>query len=152
MRCDFCDQAEAVSTHELKGNRGNFVVCLCAACAISSGIITDTEAQHMDGTSPGTGKQSSKVCRACGMTIYSLRTQRLAGCARCWTTFGDELRSMVRGIHQDTQYRGKRIPCQEKEESLSYRRERLQQLLAAAISSERFEEAARLRDQLRELG
>ncbi len=48
-----------------------------------------------------------EACPACGMTRRELYAQGKMGCARCYETFGAEVRRALREIHGETRHLGK---------------------------------------------
>jgi protein arginine kinase activator len=92
---------------------------------------------------------ASVRCPGCGLTVEELRKLSLFGCAQCYTTFGSALAPLFKRIHGEARHRG-RIPGGERVEPVSV--DALRNRLREAIESENFEEAARLRDELRRAG
>jgi protein arginine kinase activator len=90
-------------------------------------------------------------CETCGLTYNQFGKVGRFGCADCYSAFKDRLTSLLRRVHGNTKHRGK-IPERTKGE-LKLVRElaSLKEDLAIKISQEKFEEAAVLRDQIREL-
>jgi protein arginine kinase activator len=90
-------------------------------------------------------------CATCGLTYNQFSKVGRFGCADCYKTFRDRLEPLLRRIHGHASHRGK-IPSRNLGE-LKLRRqlEKLKEQLALRVKSEEFEEAARLRDQIRAL-
>jgi protein arginine kinase activator len=79
------------------------------------------------------------------------RTDGKTGCPECYTTFGEELGATIRSIHGNVKHAG-RAPARlrkdrEKQDRLAALRKQMQE----AITSENFEQAAKLRDEIRAL-
>jgi len=90
-------------------------------------------------------------CPDCGFTLDDLRRIRRFGCAGCYTTFKEEVNQMLRGMHKGSKHCGK-VPAGLME--LHERTQRLEELrgrLDQAITSENYEEAAGLRDEIRQI-
>ena len=91
------------------------------------------------------------ACEACGITYLEFRNQLRFGCPHDYDTFKAELLPLLDSIHGDVRHVGKtprrlpRTPGTQVE--LTGLRRNLQQLVAA----ENYEEAARIRDRIREL-
>ena len=100
----------------------------------------------------GRGK-ASDACAGCGMTPAEFRSKGRLGCPRCYETFRTELMPLLQRIHEAQAHRGRMpavvgaIAAQPDERSLADVRKRLED----AVRGERYEEAARLRDELRRL-
>ncbi len=94
---------------------------------------------------------ASVACPTCGTTWAQFQKRGLFGCANDYTLFEKQLAEMIRSMHErHSQHTGKLPPHSSSTETLV--RARIIQLktqLSAAVQGERYEEAARLRDQLR---
>lgn len=140
-------------------------VCLCDSCAKERGVTDPTGFSLADlllgglpggpGTvaataspvAPGNGKR----CVTCGFTLDDLKRVRRFGCSDCYGTFSDEVGQMVRGMHKGTSHIGK-VP--EGLMAIQFRHQRIEELrsrLEQAITSESYEEAAGIRDEIRNL-
>lgn len=94
-----------------------------------------------------------ETCAGCGMTPTDFRSKGRLGCPRCYETFRSELEPLLQRIHEAQAHRG-RLPVAASttgvgpdERTLTDVRKRLED----AVRGERYEEAARLRDELRKL-
>ena len=75
----------------------------------------------------------------------------MLGCANCYKAFKAPLDALLQRIHGNTQHAG-RIPGSVRSGvSIRMNIDRLRQDLVKAIAAEEYEEAARLRDQIRAL-
>ena len=164
MKCDFCDnKASVFLTQLVEGQMKK--VCLCDGCAKERGVTDPTGFSLADlllgglpggpGTvaaspsavTPGNGKK----CVTCGFTLDDLRRVRRFGCSDCYPTFSEEVAQMVRGMHKGTSHVGK-VP--EGMMAVQFRNQRIEELrsrLDQAIASESYEEAAGIRDEIRNL-
>ena len=88
-----------------------------------------------------------RECPGCGMTGTELQKQPLFGCPKCYETFNDSLDPLFRRIHGAVQHRG-RVPGGKTTGPVNV--DELRRDLRSAIANEDFEEAARLRDRLRQ--
>ena len=101
---------------------------------------------------PTVGGKKTKKCEGCGATWQEVSKLGRAGCALCYGTFENELEHSIRSIHGNVTHVGRRPavsgkrPAPAKRENLV---DDLKKALQAAIESENFEEAARLRDEIR---
>ncbi len=90
-------------------------------------------------------------CPVCGAAYSDLVQSGKAGCANCYSVFGEGLGESVARIHGNVTHEGK-LPGRAGKHLKSKREtERLEKELKAAIGSQEFERAAELRDKLREL-
>jgi protein arginine kinase activator len=94
---------------------------------------------------------SGKACPACGFTLEDLKRVRRFGCAACYETFREEVQAMLRGLHKGTCHVGRVPSGQMERHQRNQRLELLRSRLDQAIASENYEEAAGLRDEIREI-
>lgn len=165
MKCDFCDKKATVFLTQLVEGQMK-KVCLCDSCAKERGVTDPTGfslADLLHGGLPGgpgtvVGQKSQvapgsngKQCPTCTFTLEDLKRVRRFGCSDCYTTFGDEVAQMIRGMHKGTSHIGK-VP--EGLMAIQVRNQRIEELrsrLDQAIASESYEEAAGIRDEIRNL-
>ena len=164
MKCDFCDQKATVFLTQLVEGQMK-KVCLCDGCAKERGVTDPTGFSLGDlllGGLPGgpgmvpvgnfTGASGNgKPCVTCGFTLDDLKRVRRFGCSDCYGTFRDEVSQMVRGMHKGTSHIGK-VP--EGLMAVQFRNQRVEELRARldqAVASESYEEAAGIRDEIRNL-
>jgi len=163
MKCDFCEnKATVFLTQLVEGQMKK--VCLCDPCAKERGVTDPTGFSLTDlllGGIPGAGKSGSakasmspgggRKCPGCGFTLEDLRRVRRFGCSDCYTTFAEEVGHMVRGMHKGTAHIGKVPEGLMAMQVLHQRLEELRARLDQAIVSESYEEAAGIRDEIRNL-
>ena len=90
-------------------------------------------------------------CPECGLNLDEFRESGKLGCDKCYDTFKQSLQSLLRRIQGNIQHRGKipeRIGGNLK---LRQKIEGLKEKLRETIKLEEFEEAAKIRDKIREL-
>ncbi|HEX7261960.1 MAG TPA: UvrB/UvrC motif-containing protein [Luteolibacter sp.] len=164
MKCDFCDKKATVFLTQLVEGQMK-KVCLCDPCAKERGVTDPTGFSLADlllgglPGGPGTVKAShsaitpgnGRKCVTCGFTLDDLKRVRRFGCSDCYGTFSEEVGQMVRGMHKGTSHIGK-VP--EGLMAVQFRHQRIEELrarLEQAITSESYEEAAGIRDEIRNL-
>ncbi|WP_054951029.1 UvrB/UvrC motif-containing protein [Numidum massiliense] len=100
---------------------------------------------------PRTGDSGQLRCETCGMTYQQFSKIGRFGCSDCYHYFEPVLEPLIRRVHGNTQHSGK-LPAR-RGEHLKRRRElsELKQRLAQLVAKEEFEEAAHVRDRIREL-
>ncbi|UNC93387.1 UvrB/UvrC motif-containing protein [Candidatus Contubernalis alkaliaceticus] len=95
---------------------------------------------------------STKIqCEGCGLTYAQFSQIGRLGCAKCYEHFGEKLGVLLKRIHGSIQHTGK-VP--ERSGSLIKVKKEIEKLRAALqqkIMNEEFEEAAVIRDKIREL-
>jgi protein arginine kinase activator len=96
----------------------------------------------------GPGKQE---CSICGIKFVEFRNSGRLGCPHDYVEFRDELLPLLENVHGETRHAGKtprRLPqVRQSQNELIQVRKQLQQ----AITREDYEEAARLRDRIRQM-
>ncbi|MEP4809997.1 MAG: UvrB/UvrC motif-containing protein [Luteolibacter sp.] len=140
-------------------------VCLCDSCAKERGVTDPTGFSLADMLLSNFGKSGvkgpvtrkektaggAKVCPECGFTLEDLKKVRRFGCGNCYQVFTEEVAAMLRGMHKGHAHVGK-VPEGLMESHYRYQKlEELRGKLEEAISSENYEAAAELRDEIRKL-
>lgn len=96
-------------------------------------------------------KPTSIRCDNCGLTYSQFSKLGRFGCDQCYKSFGERLDPLLKRVHGNTVHVGK-IP--KRSGGLMKRKrelEELRQQLQDSIRQEQFENAAKLRDRIREL-
>ncbi len=122
-------------------------------------LLGDTSGLHaFFDDKPGERREIvAKRCPKCSITWDRLRQDGRAGCGRCYETFSEQLHEVMERVQHAVHHTGKRPRAADKRrrrlEHLRARRdhrlEMLNRRLEEALREERFEEAAKLRDQIR---
>jgi len=97
-------------------------------------------------------KTSDLACANCGMTYADFSKSGRLGCEKCYESFTKLLLPLIKRVQRSTTHLGKRPPLpgdeKGKNRALLYK---LQKQLAQAVEKESYEEAARLRDEIKQL-
>ncbi len=153
MLCQACGKNEATVEFTEIVNDEVKQLQLCDACAKKKGIEMEQHfsiADFLAGLSePGTGVMK---CDKCGMTFDEFQKIGRFGCADCYLAFRENLRPLLKRIHGSTKHTGKSAKAkgsdgQDNRPEISALKQRLQ----LAVDREEFEEAAKLRDLIRDL-
>jgi protein arginine kinase activator len=93
----------------------------------------------------------NRVCPFCGMDLRTIKKTGKIGCAHCYSEFKSILTPIIKDMHRDVEYRG-RVPENSSrwikiEKNINELRHRLKN----EIFIENFEEAARIRDKIKQL-
>lgn len=157
MQCDVCKQKKATVylTQIVKGEMQK--VNLCEACSREKGVTDPTGfalAEKLLGFGKGEKIESQpqeRACAACGMPHTTFRKTGRLGCSKCYSVFGDTMDNLLKAMHKGTRHSGK-VPARAAEQQAPYARiAELRSALDEAVTGEKFEEAARLRDEIRRL-
>lgn len=89
------------------------------------------------------------TCPRCGETYSEFQKTGMLGCAECYQAFRKELTPLIARVQGRAQHAGRRPPVSEEEQARLNQMESLRSRMEAAVAEENFEEAARLRDELR---
>ena len=150
-KCQICGKPATVHLTQIVGNKIN-KIDLCAECAKAKGI-TDPEGfslgdipsspSHQENVAP-----ESLVCDTCGFTPNDFKKLGHFGCPDCYESFAPVIMPMLRNVHRETEHKGK-VP-ERSLERVSLRKQVavLDAELGHAVRDERFEDAAKLRDQI----
>ncbi len=93
-------------------------------------------------------------CPKCGNSFNDIVRDSRLGCAECYRVFYDKLQPSLERIHGRAVHNGKKIEVSRTESKVPTKEEQLEQLKAKmqkAIEEQEFEQAAKLRDEIREL-
>ncbi|MFQ3670375.1 MAG: UvrB/UvrC motif-containing protein [Verrucomicrobiia bacterium] len=131
-------------------------VDLCEACAREVGAtstsgfsLADLLLTLKDEPRSGGRVGGEASCPGCGMTAADFRKTGRVGCGTCYETFHAVVVEALKETQKSLKHRGK-VPARYLQ-ALDQRNrlDELRQRLREAVSSEQFEEAAALRDQIR---
>ena len=103
--------------------------------------------------SGGTSAPASQIkCPYCGTTWDDFRRSGVMGCANDYVLFEAQLNEVLDGLHEGhvTHYGKIAEQAQISQAVVHARTQRLQTRLAEALAQEKYEEAARLRDELKQ--
>jgi protein arginine kinase activator len=136
---------------------------VCAACAEQLGIaqpklppkfsaeMLEDLLGGLKSAKPSGSRVRTEACPGCGMTPTEFRSKGRLGCPRCYEVFRGDLMPLLQRIHEAQTHRG-RLPARAttivpdtEDRALTDLRRRLED----AVRGERYEEAAKLRDDLR---
>jgi len=156
MICDDCMKNNATVHLTTFSNGQVKTVHLCAQCAARRNkpvVLAGFSFNDLMGAFYEAGGAEETVCEKCGMSLSDFQKTGKVGCARCYESFRDSLMPVIRSIHMNERHTGKR-PGEtvrldmDKDSEHELKKERLARELKIAISTENFEEAARLRDEI----
>jgi len=92
-----------------------------------------------------------RTCRLCGAVLGEVLEQARAGCARCYESFWRDIEPRLAQLQPDVAYRGKPLRVDDLRARLRDDLQTKRMLLRNALSTEDYEEAAHLRDEIRGL-
>jgi protein arginine kinase activator len=157
MKCDSCEEKATVFyTQVIEGKLKKFV--LCETCAQKKGITNVDDllmGSDLLGNSPPETKIQDIVaelnqedCSACGFSLDDFRKVGRLGCPDCYQVFSREIVERLPSMHKGGVHKGYLPEGIAIKQALKSELASLVEKLESAIEDERFEEAARLRDQI----
>jgi protein arginine kinase activator len=162
MLCEDCGKKEAkVEVTQMVKNEKT-VLRLCVDCAKKRGFEDSLSTSSISlGNFLASIIQKSEAesteplpkikCPGCNLDYAEFRQHGRLGCSRCYDTFFDYLKDLLRRIHGSNDHVGK-VPRSAREKFLARRElKKLHQEMKRAVEREEFERAANLRDQIRKL-
>jgi protein arginine kinase activator len=154
LKCDLCSKPATVHLTQIVNNKVH-KVDLCEACAQSKGVTDPSGFSLADlllkaSLNPEPSATSVR-CEQCGFTQSDFKKHGRFGCPACYETFKAVIEPMLDNLHKGTKHAGK-IPHRALErKSLSDRLSKLEFDLTEAVKSERYEDAARTRDEINQV-
>lgn len=155
LTCTHCNKQSAqihvAESVEHEGKKSWEIQHLCEECAQEMGLPhAKTLDPMMLFQALGVGSATELKCSQCGMRLADFRRSGRLGCEKCYEAFRDALAEVLEKAHGGKTRHVGRGPGMTGEEAT--RREdvaALQRRLRQAIESEAYEDAAKLRDQIR---
>jgi protein arginine kinase activator len=160
MKCEVCGLKDAVIhirqiqkdlVHELH---------VCEECAQEKGLIREEDSELpianllsglLEGKDVSGASQAKDACPSCGMKATEFRKQGKLGCAECFAAFEKDVRAIVSQMAARPRHNGKLPRTVVVEHAGEIEGEEIRKELRQAVEREDYEEAARLRDRLREV-
>ena len=154
LKCDLCSKPATVHLTQILDNKVH-KVDLCEDCAQEKGVtdpsgfsLADLLLKASLNPDPSTG---GVRCEQCGFAPPDFKKQGRFGCPACYDAFKGILDPMLEGMHKGTVHSGK-VPQRALERKTLYDKlTRLEVDLTEAIKAERYEDAARCRDEINEV-
>ena len=163
MLCDICGKNPATVHLTEIVDENMTELHLCEECAQKKGAQMETHFGLADllagladlgGQFTTTKKETKTKCPRCGLTYEDFKKIGRLGCGECYSAFKEILLPLLKRIHGSTQHNGKSpgkkaakvIKMVKVKNELHELKEKLQK----AIELEEFEEAAKLRDKIKE--
>lgn len=159
MVCDICGKKEATVHITEIINDKMAKLHLCEDCAKDKGAemeehfgLSDLLAGLADlGANIEPEIADAVKCNVCGFTYRDFKKMGRLGCSECYDAFKKQLAPLLKRIHGADRHVGKVPLMIGKTVKDSRNLQDLKARLDKAIQAEEFEEAARLRDQIKEL-
>jgi len=174
LTCSFCPKPATVHFTQIVNNQVH-KVDLCEACAQAKGItdpagfaLSDlllkgaattpfplplpidpqTAAAPETAPAPGDPAAAGLHCANCGFTQAEFKKQGRFGCPHCYETFAPLLAPMLENMHKGPAHTGKVPRHAAARKTYHDQLSQLEHALTDAIKAERYEDAARYRDEI----
>ena len=165
MLCSKCGQREATTHYQQTINGKTIVMNVCPECAKELGLsqmfhgfsglnfnIADVFAGLLESLSSSLlPTQESAVYPECHSDLKTIINSGKIGCARCYTTFRNELIPTIEQLHGKVYHQGKLPRSAGEAARQKAHLSSLKKKLEEAIRTQDFENAAKYRDEIREL-
>jgi protein arginine kinase activator len=151
MRCEICNQNEAVASINHQEGGEETKLSICESCAAKRGLNLKMVVPLLTDLILGMGAKKDaardageKQCPACHLKRSEFRKTSLLGCAACYDAFVDEVGAFLESMQKGPSHTGKVLASHRVNSEV----EALQKSLQQAVREQDFERAARLRDQM----
>lgn len=153
LKCSICDKEATVHLTQIVNNKIH-KVDLCESCAQKKGV-TDPEGfslADLMSKAPLTpvSSEAQLVCPSCGQESADFRRTGRLGCSDCYEVFQSLVLPVLEDMHAGTSHKGK-VPTVLSRQSRKMQLKNLQDSLARAVAEEAYEDAAKFRDQIKEV-
>lgn len=155
MKCQRCLKQATLHITEVLGEERFEELHLCEDCAKK--YLYEPQQQKAAGKTGNAAEgedvdtSGDKQCDACGLKFVEFRNNGRLGCSHDYDAFKEDLTPLLESVHGDTKHVGKvprRLP---KVKGANVELTTLRRKLQQAVTDEAYEEAARLRDRIRQL-
>ena len=164
MLCSRCNKKEATFHYKTVSKGKVSELHLCSECAREMGFGDKYTELFSDGMNVNSilnqffalsGKnlvrESGVKCEACGMDYGKFNSTGLLGCDKCYDVFADAVENMLQRTQGATSHNGKISGPDSEEIKKENEISDLKSQLQKAILEEKYEDAAKLRDRIKEL-
>jgi protein arginine kinase activator len=163
MICQECQKREAAIHIKKMVNGVKKEQYLCEVCAAKKSADASSKIfnlkhllsalMEMEGSSSelSVPKEKRLECPNCGVSYERFKSISRFGCAECYQNFETKIEPLFRKIHGNSIHRGKTPKRKGKEYSLNQKIKTLKIKMQQAINEEAFEEAAKIRDEIKSL-
>lgn len=168
MICENCKQRPATVTVTVNRDGEQIIKHYCDVCSGQNDFVNQEAnptsldqvfsswfgmpAWSTDAPKKNEQQMNQVTCKQCGMTYHQFLHDGKFNCPSCYDAFHEELSSIFKKIHNGaTEHTGKVPSGINQVYQLKKQIESLRQDMKALVQNEQFEEAAVVRDEIREL-
>jgi protein arginine kinase activator len=155
LKCDLCGKPATVHLTQIVDNKVH-KVDLCEECAKAKGVTDPSGFSLADllvkaSLNPEEVVEGGLRCEHCGFTQQEFKKIGRFGCPECYVAFRPLLAPMLGSMHKGSTHVGKVPQRALARRSIYERLTKLEVELDLAIKTERYEDAARFRDEIRQI-
>ena len=158
IKCSLCGKPATVHLTQIINNKIH-KVDLCEDCAKAKGVTDPAGFSLADLLIKGAlnnettteGEGGGIVCPACGFSQQDFKKIGRFGCPKCYDAFRPMLAPLLGSMHKGVTHTGKVPQHALARRSIYDRLTKLEMELDLAIKTERYEDAARFRDEIRQI-
>ena len=154
LKCDLCSKPATVHLTQIVNNKVH-KVDLCEECAQAKGVTDPSGFSLADLLLKASLNPEPSVsgvrCEQCGFTQGDFKKHGRMGCPKCYYVFQRVSHPMLEGMHKGRAHRGKVPQKALARKTLHDRLTKLELDLSDAIKTERYEDAARCRDEINQV-
>jgi protein arginine kinase activator len=126
---------------------------LCESCAHKRGLMMDKRLSPIEILQKLLKKRSTKdeqvICPDCYLSLAEFKRLGRFGCSHCIENFRPHIENLIKQLHQSSKHIGRR-PKQGVRRSFEVFK--LREQLSQALDKEAYEDAAQIRDKLKDFG
>ena len=157
MKCQKCTKAATLHITELVTDEQIEELHLCEECAQK--YLYEPQANGAQQPGSGSGGEDdlgepelmNRECQLCGIKFVDFRNSGRLGCPHDYAEFHDELIPLLENIHGETKHCGKSPRRKPQSQKTQNELVQLRKQLLQAVNKEAYEEAAKIRDRIRQL-
>lgn len=173
MLCENCNENEANVRYTQIVNGVKKEMRLCDKCARELGIgnmdfhlpmdftnfFADLLNEYNDDFIPSIAMPKELTCDKCGLSFEDFVESGKFGCDNCYSVFEEKIDPILKRLHGSNRYVGKRVKNLEPANEIEVKEEKKEQNkidklkaeLKQKIKEEKYEEAAKIRDEIKKL-
>lgn len=162
MICEHCHEREAKITYTTVEGNETKEIHVCSVCfqkllkeqfpaAYIPSLDIQPMIQELLSMFQEKNGQEDRVCPRCGRSLNEFRKTGMLGCDQCYETFSEELEQLLPRMQGASEHVGTMPEAFRKAHEASEKQRDLRKKLDLAVAEERYEDAARFRDELKAL-
>jgi len=157
INCDICSKLATVHLTQIVNGKIH-KIDLCETCAKEKGVTDPNGFSLADLLTSGVENEDFEavhkdlVCEECGFAPEDYKKLGRLGCPRCYENLAPMIAPMLAHMHKGVSHVGKNPENTLIREVSRQKESNIKAQLQLAIEEERYEDAAKLRDQLMQLG